>query len=206
MSKLRCCGSAFLILASCLAFGQDPGSGYYTFLPNQQIRVPELPSLKARSDDLSDVLLASLDTVFHDPSICCGKNSALEDAAASVEPLSLKEVGSKLQGRHLLSDGRPILVTADFMPASSADASYRIISALMENHALLLVWKSHLYVLDGADFDETLYSDGTRMNVIHKLRLLDTRFSDARREVVFNRDSDDWGKVQGTLLLTFAPQ
>ena len=68
------------------------------------------------------------------------------------------------------------------------------------------VWNSHLYVLYGAIYDETLYSDGTRMNVIHKLLLIDPRFSDARREVVFNRDTDDWTKFEGMLQLTAAPQ
>ncbi len=42
------------------------------------------------------------------------------------------------------------------------------------------------------------------MNVIHKILLLDTRYSDLRGEVVFNRDTNDLGKVQGMLLLLAA--
>jgi hypothetical protein len=195
-----------LLLASCLAFGQEPG-GWYVFRPNQEVRVPQLPPLKARSDDLSDVLLTSLDIVFHDPSVCCGKDSALEDRAAAANPLSLREIASKVQGRWLLSDGRPIQITADYLPGgSTVDSSYWIVSNLRQSHSLLIVWGSHLYVLYGAVFDETAYSDGSSVNIIHKLLLLDTRFSGARREVTFNRDTDDWAKVQGILALKVAPQ
>lgn len=210
MGKLRGRGIALLILASSfmcgsLVYGQDIPAATSAFHPNLDLRV-NVPSLMARSHDPSDVLLTSLDLIFRDKGTCCGKDSALEDSALAANPLSLKEIASKLQGRHLLSDGRPVMVTADFMSASSNDIGYRIVAALMGKHALLAVWNSHLYVLYGAVYDETLYSDGTRMNVIHKLLLIDPRFSDARREVVFNRDTDDWAKFEGMLQLTAAPQ
>jgi hypothetical protein len=208
MTKLSLCLLALLFSASFLAYGQDyPNGGWYSFRPNQEIRVHSLPMLRARSHDLSDVLLTSLDTVFHDRTICCGEDSALGDTAQSADPLSLKNIASKLQGRHRQSDGRSVRVTAELWTPSQGDISYQIVSALINQHAMLLVWGSHLYVLDGAVFDQTAYSDGTSMNVIHKLLLVDTRFSDSRREVVFNRDTDDLGKVQGMLLLlAAAPQ
>src|SRR5579863_5813989 len=46
---------------------------------DQEIQVHNLPSLKARSHDPSDVLLTSLDTILHNRDFCCGKDSALED-------------------------------------------------------------------------------------------------------------------------------
>jgi len=210
MGKVTVYGLALLILVSpfvygSLAYGQDIPAATSAFHPNQDVRV-NLPSLMARSHDPSDVLLTSLDLTFHDKSICCGKDSAVVDSVLAVNPLSLTEIAARLQGRHLLSDGRPIMVTTDFMSASSSDIGYRIVAALMGKHALLTVWNSHLYVLYGAIYDETLYSDGTRMNVIHKLLLIDPRFSDAHREVVFNRDTDDWTKFEGMLQVTAAPQ
>jgi len=205
MNSFRWCASALLVLFCCLGYGQDT-HGWYELRPDQEVRVRQLPSLMARSDDPSDVLLTSLDTVFHDREICCGRNSALEDRATTADPLSLKDIAAKVEGRHMLSDGRPIAVTAEVLPASAGDIGYRIVSALLDKHALLMVWNSHLYVLYGAVFDQTLYGDGTSMCVIKKLFLLDTRFSDARRNVVFDREHDDWGKVQGTLQLTSAPQ
>jgi hypothetical protein len=48
--------------------------------------------------------------------------------------------------------------------------------------------------------------DGGSAFMIHKLLLLDTRFSGSRREASFNRDTDDWSKVQGLLRLTVVLQ
>jgi len=200
MIKLRFCSLALLFLITCLGYSQNT-PGWYAFHPNQEIQVHNLPPLMAKSDDPSDVLRTSLDILFHNREICCGKDSALEDRALAADPSSLKDIAAKLQGKHLLSDGRPIMVTADILATSSGDASYQIVSALVNQHAMLMAWGSHLYVLYGAIFDQTAYSDGTSMNVIHKLLLLDTRFSNSRREVVFNRNTDDWSKVQGLLLV-----
>jgi hypothetical protein len=72
-----------------------------------EVRVHDLPLLTERSRHASDVLATSLEIVFHDKQICCGKDSALEDSVQSSDPKSLKDTAGKLQGRHLLSDGRP---------------------------------------------------------------------------------------------------
>ena len=42
--------------------------------------------------------------------------------------------------------------------------------------------------------------------VIHKFLLWDTRFADSRREMVFNRDTDDLSKVEGFLFVDAKPQ
>ena len=150
------------------------------------------------------MLATALETVLHDKAVCCGKDSALEDAVLS-EPLSLKELSTKLQGRHLLSDGRRIVVSAEYDPQSSINSGL-IIGALLDQHAPLIEWKSHLYVLYGAIFNETRYYSGMRQYAIHKLLLLDPRFSDQRRETEFNRETDDLGKVQGLLTLAVVRQ
>lgn len=206
VTKLRCF-AYLLVLVSCCAFGQQNPRGWQAYHPNEEVRVPQLPALMARSHDASDVLLTSLDIVFHDHSICCGRDSALEDRALAADPVSLKEIASKIAGRQLLNDGRPIQITADLLPAvPGIDISLRIVSALRDKHPMLMVWNSHLYALYGAVFDEVANDDGSSAFMIHKLFLLDARYSGARREVIFNRDTDDWSKVAGVLLLTVAPQ
>lgn len=206
MTKLRCCGCLLLMLVSCCAFGQK-NAEWQVYRANEEVRVPQLPALMASSHDLSDVLLTSLDIVFHDRGICCGKNSVLEDRALAADPLSLKEVASKLRGRQVLSDGRAVQITAEVLPdAPGVDISSRIVGSLLEKHALLLVWNSHLYVLCGAVFDAVGNDDASSQFMIHKLFLVDPRYSGPRREVIFNRDTDDWGKVAGVMLLTVTPQ
>jgi hypothetical protein len=200
----KCCGLLVCLLLS-RAYGQDISPGYPVFRPNQELRIPNLPRLKARNKDRSDVLLTSLDIIFHNHDICCGRDSALEDSAQQADPRSIKDIVAKLQGRHLLGDGRPITVSViDMMPYGANPAP--IVEALAKEQPLLLMWNSRLYVLVGALYDEAYYQDGTRTDTVNKLYLLDTRYSDGRREVTFTRDKDDWNDVQGLLLLSFAPQ
>ncbi len=125
--------------------------------------------------------------------------------AAESDPVSLQELSAKLRGRHLLSDGRHITVSAEYFSQSSIYANL-IVRTLLDQHAPLIAWKTHLYVLYGAIFDETRYYSGPREYAIHKLFLLDPRFSDQRREIVFNRDIDDWGKVEGLLTLAVSQE
>ncbi|MBZ5663979.1 MAG: hypothetical protein LAO30_05195 [Acidobacteriia bacterium] len=174
------------------------------FHPNQEVRVTNLPSLTASSANPSAVLATALETVLRDKAICCGKDSALEDVVLSAPP-SLRELSSKLQGRHVLGDGRTVMVSADYVPQSSISPDL-MISALVDQHAPLIEWKSHMYVLYGVIFDETRYDDGRRQYAVKKLLLMDPRFSDQRRDVEFNRATDDWGKVQGLLTLAVARQ
>jgi hypothetical protein len=188
---------ASCLVGVCLAVGQS--------YPNREIRVSGLRALMARSHEPSDVLLTSLDTVLHDRSVCCGPDSALGDSAEKANPLSLKDVVSKLQGRHLLSDGRPIMVTAEYFEPAAINSG-TLIGTLRDKHALLLQWNSHVYVCYGVIYDELYDENGGLQYSIRNLLLLDTRYSDSRREVIFNRQTDDWSKVQGMLRVTVAPQ
>jgi hypothetical protein len=151
MPKLRFPGSAFLSATTCVAIsyfalgGSALTQDYYGL---QEVRVDGLPSLMARSHEPSDVLLTSLDTIIHDRSVCCGKDSALEVSLAHADPLSLKDVAAKVQGRQLLSDGRPIMVTADFVEPTAVSAGW-LITVFHDKHAVLLEWNSHIYVCFG---------------------------------------------------------
>ncbi len=160
----------------------------------------------ARTHDPSDVLLTSLDTIVHDREICCGKDSALEDSALRADPKSLKDVATKLQGRHLLSDGRPIVVRAEYIEPDKLNGSL-LITTLRNKHALLLEWDSRVYICYGVtyrhDYDP---NTGAEVDTILKFLLLDARYSDSRRTLVFDRATDDWAKVQGVLWVEAKPQ
>lgn len=75
----------------------------------------------------------------------------------------------------------------------------------MRNQPLLMDWNSHLYVVQGVLFDEAVDTNGIHDYAIHKLMLLDPRFSDTRREASFDRLKDNWNKVEGLLVLTVSP-
>jgi hypothetical protein len=179
--------------------------GQHTYNPDG-IRINDLPKLMARTSEASDVLMTSLDTILHDREVCCGKDSALEDSVQRADPGSLQDIAAKLKGRHLLSDGRPIMVTAQYI-APEAIYGYGLIETLQQKHAMLMMWKSHLYVLYGVKYVEDYDPNtGTGTDNVAKLLLIDARYSDARRNVEFDRQTDDWSKVQGVVWVAFAPQ
>lgn len=207
INRLFLIANAFIVCLllgslATLAFAQDtPG---YVFHPNQEVHVTNLPARTAQSANKAAVLAAALETILQDKSVCCGKNSAFEDTML-VAPPSLKELSTQLQGKHVLSDGRSVMVNAEYVPQSSITPDL-MISSLMDQRALLMNWNSHLYVLYGAIYDETVFDSGQRQFVIRKLLLLDPRFSDQRSKVEFNRETDDWQKVEAILTLVVAHQ
>jgi hypothetical protein len=213
MPKLSVLGSPFLSAFLRIAMNvailslalNGVAHGQHSYNPDG-IRVSDLPKLMARTSEPSDVLMTSLDTILHDREVCCGKDSALEDSVQRADPASLQDITAKLQGRHLLSDGRPIMVTAQYI-AADAIYGYGLIETLQQKHAMLMMWKSHLYVLYGVTYIEDYNPEtGTGIDNVSKLLLIDTRYSDARRNVEFDRQTDDWSKVQGVVWVAFAPQ
>jgi hypothetical protein len=196
------------VLASCLAvccvaYGQ-------VVAPEQEVRIHDLPPLVAPSAGASEVLATSLAIIFHDKQVCCGRNSALGDSVQASDPASLKDIAGKLQGRHILSDGRPIMVTAEYLTPDQISSGH-LIYMLMQKHAALMLWNSRLYVLDGVTYVKTISREGDGSGgyvtyVIHKLLLQDARFADSLRTVSFDRTTDDISRVQGVLFLQAALQ
>lgn len=200
LSSLTKCSLLWLAFALS-AHGQVP-------YQDTDIEIHDLPTLVARTHHSSDVLLTSLDTVFHNKDVCCGSDSALGDSAQAADPKSLKDVAAKLDGRHLFPDGRPIKVTAQYVTAAQINSG-DLISAILNQHAALLEWNSHIYVVRGLVYIWATYGSADNPvagTIIRKILLWDTRYSDARREVLFTRNSDDLSSVQGLLFLTYAPQ
>jgi hypothetical protein len=209
MTGLRSCASSLLfrswfpsIAISCLAFCSFARGQVLD--QDQEIDIHDLPALTARSHDPSDVLRSSLAIAFHDKEICCGKDSALEDAVAAADPDSWKDIAAKLAGRHLLSDGRPIRVTAEYFGPEAMGAP-QLIRTILDNHPLLIKWSSHFYVVRGIVY-RWIGDESSMTTTLVKLLLVDPRYSDSRREVAFTRGSDDPAKIEGFLLVTAAPQ
>ncbi|MGA2375087.1 MAG: hypothetical protein ABSF72_06175 [Candidatus Sulfotelmatobacter sp.] len=205
MASYRRMRSAFCLLAEsvpalclalcCLAYGQQVA------YPEQEIRVNDLPALTARSPHAADVLATSLEILFNDKAVCCGKNSALEDSIESADPKSLKDIANKLQGRHLLSDGRAIMVTTEYLTPDEVNAGH-LITMIRDQRAALLMWNSRVYVLYGVTYVGTVdYSTNDTAYAVHKFLLQDVRFSDSRRAVTFDRLTEDASKVQGLLFV-----
>lgn len=193
---------AICVVASCVVFSYF-ASGQVAY-PEQEVRIHDLPALTARSTHASDALATSLEIIFNNKEVCCGKDSALEDSVQSADPKSLKDIAAKLQGRHLLSDGRPITITAEYLAPDQVNAGH-LITMMRDQHPALMMWNSHLYVLYGVSYVATDdYSTNQLAYAVHKFLLQDARFSDARRQLSFDRLTEDPSKVQGLLFLQSA--
>ncbi|MGO8794689.1 MAG: hypothetical protein ACLQLC_07690 [Candidatus Sulfotelmatobacter sp.] len=195
--------SAGLFFLTCLAQGQE--NNPTVFLGNQEARVSNLPAVTAVTKARPAVLAAALEIILHNKAVCCGKESALADAvayAALSDPLSLKDLAGKVSGRQRTSEDQPVLVDAEYVAGNSITADF-IVRSLLGQRALIMEWKSHLYVLYGALYNEVRDNSGGREFTVDKLYLQDPRFSDEQREVVFNRETDDLTRVQGVLAVSF---
>lgn len=192
----HCIGCLALIWIVALA--ADAQNAVYA--RNEKVRVGNLPSLSSPSMKATAVLATELETIIQDSAVCCGKDSALEDAVLSSPP-SLKILSEKLKGRHVLGDGLSVVVHADYVPQSSLNAGL-LVSALKNQQPMLFDWRSHVYVLYGAIFDVVSFDDGRVLYEVHKLLLLDLRYSDQRRETEFNKAIDDWDQVGGVMTVS----
>jgi hypothetical protein len=185
--------------------GQTDAPPTYSFRPNQRVRVSNLHLRTAQSTDPVATLTSTLETIFDDSKVCCGKNSALEDSVRSADPHSLRDVSGKVEGRHLLDDGHPIFVKGELLLPNSSKPE-QLIATLLDNRPLLMQWNSHWYVVDGAVFNERVYDNGLREYFVREILILDPRFSDERTQTSFNCETSDWHQVQGLLLLSMTLQ
>ena len=79
----------------------------------------------------------------------------------------------------------------------------------MNQDALLMEWNARVYVVHGVVYVWVWVGGqegGRAMTEIHKFLLWDTRYSDSRRNMVFDRLTDDLNTVQGLLFVEAKPQ
>ncbi|ABF43286.1 hypothetical protein Acid345_4286 [Candidatus Koribacter versatilis Ellin345] len=169
-----------------------------------EAKVSSLQFHTARTSD--DALATALEIMFRNRAVCCSKESSLVDVVARANPANLQDVATKLQGRHVLGDGRPIQVSATFYPTTptngSLPASSYILSTLLSDHPLLMQWKGKLYVVHGANYtQQVINSDSVRsaLDIIDTLFLFEPVTGE---QTTFNRVSDNWNEVQGVLAVS----
>ncbi len=122
----------------------------------------------------------------------------------AADPKSLKDVAAKIEGRHLLSDGRPIRVATEYLAGDQASGGH-LIKMILDQHPALMEWNSHLYVVYGAGYYWVSTDSGSYAQ-LHKLLLWDTRYSDSRRDLSFTLGVDDAAHIDGFLFVQATPQ
>lgn len=200
MGKLRVVLALILFTAGSLAQQPVPN-------PDLELKVHGLEFHTARSDEPTDALAAALQMAFRMPDLCCGKDSTLEDNVGQVMPMSLARAASKVEGRKVLPDGRAVVVTADYLPASAMNgagdpAVNKILTSLHNNQPVVMLWNGRIYAIYGAEIDPVVASeDGTLTENVDQLLLFDPA---SGRRTSFTRGMDDWSQVQGLLTVSVA--
>jgi hypothetical protein len=163
------------VLCVCVggvALGQEPiVTDTISTVPFQQIKV-DVPSYVAPTTDPLDTLQASVATVLRDPTVCCGRGSALDARLAPTGAASLPKVGERLRGKHNLPGGSLILVEDQYWSREGIRTD-DVIASLMAKRPLLMDWDGQVYALYGAVFDLNKHSSGYEERVIRSFLLLD---------------------------------
>ena len=176
-----------------MAAAQSQGTSEYVN-PNLRVEVPGLSTTAAEPG--TSVAPAALHIVLKAQNIHCDRYSEVETAIKSVSGNPLKELVGRISGTSCATGTGTIRVAVSFVPNSSIRAD-DLIAGLQAYKPQLINYQNNLYVLYGAVYDEHVYSDGTRMNVIRELLLLDPRYRGKKRAVVFVRDKDDFKQIEG---------
>lgn len=164
--------------------------------PNQRVTVSNLAVVKAADASSPAVAKAAFAIVLSGLKVKCDAASQLEGVLEGATGPSLHALASRISGASCATNGQTRRVTATFTPNGAIQAD-NVIAPLVEGKPLLVEWKNALYVLYGVVYDEHLFSNGSRTNVIRELLLIDPRYSDQRRLAAFERDKDNFAEVEG---------
>ena len=172
-------------------------------IPNQRVTA-DVPTYISTSADPLETLEATVATVLRDPTICCGKGSSLYARLLPMDARSLPRVAERLRGKHSFPYGSAFTIEDRYWPRESVHAE-DILASLMQKRPLLMDWDGHIYALYGTVFDLNKHSSGVEERIVRSFLLLDTRYSDGRRFVRFDREKDSWQKVRGFLEFKVTP-
>ncbi len=188
--------SIALFLSSPLA-GQDiPVIDPEVVYPYRRVTVANLAVVTATDTSRPAVAKAALAIVVSASKLKCDPDSQIESVADAKAAASLRTLVTKISGASCAVNGRTLRVTASFVPNGAIQAN-SIVASLNGGTPLLVSWKGALYVLYGVVYDAHVHYSGRQDNVIRKLLLIDPRYSDKRRLVVFEREKDNFAQVEG---------
>lgn len=106
---------------------------------------------------------------------------------------------------YYLLDGQKFGIQAQFTPGAPTNPGMLIV-AVREKRPLMLLWKTHAYLLVGVDYDEFIAPTGNKMYIVTKMKLFDPAGRQDQRYVTFDRDRDDTNDLNGWLDLEVTPR
>jgi hypothetical protein len=118
------------------------------------------------------------------------------DAVADSEALA-----KAISRDYVLQDGQKFALEARFTPGAPVQTD-PLIASVRQNRPIMLLWRNHPYLLTGITYDEYIAETGNKMFVVTELQLFDPLAQEGKRAVVFARNQDNPGDINGVLDLS----
>jgi len=125
----------------------------------------------------------------------------LYGGALCTQVKSYSELADKISHEYVLDDGRRFLLQAAFVPGPPVYIDPLVI-AMREQRPIMLIWKSHAYVLTGINYDEYIGPNNSRILALKELKLADPATGES---VIFLRERDDPQEINGTMDVMVKP-
>jgi hypothetical protein len=117
------------------------------------------------------------------------------DEAGDVEQLA-----KSISHDYILPDGQKFSLQATFIPGAPTQPDPLIV-AVRQGTPLMLLWRSHAYLLIGLNWNEYIADNGSKRFVIKELQLFDPLATGKERELSFLRGRDNPDDLNGQLAI-----
>jgi len=194
------------IVASLSAFAEKkkPVRIDYQLKPNQQATIehPQIVVAEKRCENW--IWAAALDSVLKAKGSATGQEYQilrLYGGTPCTGVKSYSELADKISHEYVLDDGQRFLLQAQYTPGPPLHID-PLVMAMREQRPLMVIWKSHAYVLTGISYDEFIGPNNSRILALKELRLADPASGGS---VSFVRERDDSQEINGMMDVTVKP-
>jgi len=191
------------IVASVSAFAEKrkPVRIDYQLKPNQQAVIEHPQIVTAERACENWIWAAALDSLLKAKGSATGQEYQilrLYGGTPCTGVKSYSELADKISHEYVLDDGRRFLLQAQYTagPPLHIDP---LVMAMREQRPLMVIWKSHAYVLTGVSYDEFIGPNNARILELKELKLADPANGES---VSFVRERDDSQEINGTMDVT----
>ena len=193
------------IAGSVFAFGEKkkPPRIGYQLKPDQQAVIEHPQIVTAQRPCENWIWAAALDSLLKAKESVVGQEYQILRLYGGLctDVKGYSELADKISHEYVLDDGRRFLLQAVYTAGPPVYIDPLVV-AMREQRPLMVIWKSHAYVLTGINYDEYIGPNNSRILELKELRLADPATGDS---VSFLREHDDPQEINGTMDVTVKP-
>jgi hypothetical protein len=144
---------------------------------------------------------ATLETILRAQNVTLNQEYWINQADSGVcldKTPAVEELARLVQHDYQLDDARKVHLYAHYVTGAPTTID-DVIASLKSGRPLLLLWKSHPYVLHSVVYDEYVYPNGQKMFELLELKLMDPLPRDGNPRPVFIKGIDNANEIEGVL-------